>query len=465
MTSLHKFVGDRAFYRRMLAVVLPIIIQNGITNFVSLLDNIMVGQIGTVQMSGVAIVNQLLFVFNLCVFGAISGAGIFTAQFFGCQDHEGVRHTFRFKLLAGAAIAVGGISIFLLGGDTLIRLYLQGEGAAENAQLSLFYGLKYLKVMLLGLPAFAIANAYAGTLRETNQTTVPMVAGVTAVIVNLVLNWVLIFGHLGAPAMGVEGAALATVISRYVELLIVAGWTHRNSSRNLFIIGVFRSFRIPVTLLGGIIRKSMPLLINEFLWASGMATINQCYSTLGLDVVAAQNISSTLYNLASVVFLSMGNAVGIIIGQMLGAGRPEAEVRDTDRKLIATSVVSCLVFAMLMASASGLFPQIYNTTDDVRHLATWLICISAMMMPFNAYTNAAYFTLRSGGQTLVTFLFDSCFVWTVCVPLAFCLSRFTNLGILPIYAICQGTDLLKCAIGAYMIKKGAWIQTLVKNHA
>ena len=319
--------------------------------------------------------------------------------------------------------------------------------------------------MLLGLPAFAIANAYAGTLRETNQTTVPMVAGVTAVLVNLVLNWVLIFGHLGAPAMGVEGAALATVISRYVELLIVAGWTHRNSSRNLFIIGVFRSFRIPATLLGGIIRKSMPLLINEFLWASGMATINQCYSTLGLDVVAAQNISSTLYNLASVVFLSMGNAVGIIIGQMLGAGRPEAEVRDTDRKLIATSVVSCLVFAMLMASASGLFPQIYNTTDSVRHLATWLICISAMMMPFNAYTNAAYFTLRSGGQTLVTFLFDSCFVWTVCVPLAFCLSRFTNLGILPIYAICQGTDLLKCAIGAYMIKKGAWIQTLVQNHA
>jgi Na+-driven multidrug efflux pump len=265
--------------------------------------------------------------------------------------------------------------------------------------------------------------------------------------------------------MGVEGAALATVISRYVELVIVAGWTHRNSSRNLFIIGVFRSFRIPVTLLGGIIRKSMPLLINEFLWASGMATINQCYSTLGLDVVAAQNISSTLYNLASVVFLSMGNAVGIIIGQMLGAGRPEAEVRDTDRKLIATSVVSCLVFAMLMASLSGLFPQIYNTTDSVRHLATWLICISAMMMPFNAYTNAAYFTLRSGGQTLVTFLFDSCFVWTVCVPLAFCLSRFTNLGILPIYAICQGTDLLKCAIGAYMIKKGAWIQTLVQNHA
>ena len=465
MTALHRFIGDRAFYRRMLAVVLPIIIQNGITNFVSLLDNIMVGQIGTVQMSGVAIVNQLMFVFNLCIFGATSGAGIFTAQFFGSQDHDGVRHTFRFKLLAGAVLGAAGIGIFLLGGDVLIRLYLQGEGTLENAQLSLSYGLDYLKIMLWGLPAFAIANAYSGTLRETNQTTVPMVAGVAAVLVNLGLNWVLIFGHLGAPALGVEGAALATMISRYVELLIVAGWTHRNSGRNRFIVGAFRSFRLPGGLLKNIIRKGMPLLINEFLWASGMATINQCYSTLGLDVVAAQNISSTLYNLASVVFLSMGNAVGIIIGQMLGAGRLETEVRDADRKLIATSVVSCLAFAGLMGAASGVFPQIYNTTDQVRSLATWLICISAMMMPFNAYTNAAYFTLRSGGQTLVTFLFDSCFVWVICVPLAFCLSRFTNLGILPIYAICQGTDLLKCAIGAYMIKKGAWIQTLVQNNA
>lgn len=460
---LRRYIGDKIFYRRMLAVVLPIIIQNGITNFVSLLDNIMVGQIGTVQMSGVAIVNQLLFVFNLCIFGATSGAGIFTAQFFGSGDHDGVRHTFRFKLLVGSVLVAAGIGIFLLGGESLITLYLQGEGAVENAQLSLAYGLKYLKVMLFGLPAFAIANAYSGTLRESNQTTVPMLAGVSAVLVNLALNWVLIFGHLGAPAMGVEGAALATVISRYVELAIVSVWTHTHSSHNPFISGAFRSFRIPASLLRSIIRKGMPLLINEFLWASGMAMMNQCYSTRGLDVVAAQNISSTIYNLASVVFLSMGNAVGIMIGQMLGAGRTEDEVRDTDRKLITASVVSCVLFGVLMAAISGLFPQIYNTTDEVRQLAAWLICISAVMMPFNAYTNAAYFTLRSGGQTVVTFLFDSCFVWIVCVPLAYCLSRFTTIGILGLYAICQATDFIKCVLGAYMIRRGAWIQTLVNE--
>jgi Na+-driven multidrug efflux pump len=219
---------------------------------------------------------------------------------------------------------------------------------------------------------------------------------------------------------------------------------------------------VPATLVKQITIKGTPLLVNEFLWSSGMAFLSQCYSTCGLDVVPAMNISSTLYNLASVTFLSMGNSVGIIMGQMLGAGTSEAEIRDANRKLVAVSIAFGVVFGGLMAAASVLFPRIYNTTDDVRHLATLLICISAAMMPFNSYTNAAYFTLRSGGQTMVTFLFDSCFVWTCCVPVAFCLSRFTGLSIIPLYIICQSMDFIKCTIGAFMIRQGKWIQNLTQ---
>lgn len=458
--KLNRYVGDKHFYRRVFAVALPIIVQNGITNFVSLLDNIMVGQVGTIPMNGVAIVNQLLFVFNLCIFGASSGAGIFTAQYYGSENHEGVRHTFRFKVMAGLLLTALGVAVFLLAGTPLINLYLQGEGSPADIQATLSYGWDYLLVMLWGLPAFALSNAYSSTLRESNQTLVPMIAGIAAVVVNLALNTVLIFGLLGFPALGVVGAAVATVISRYVELLVVAGWTHLNSSKNPFIVGAYRSVYLPRQLLGKIVVKGMPLLLNEALWSTGMAFLSQCYSTRGLDVVAAQNISSAIYNLSSVVYLSMGNAVGIIIGQMLGANKPAEEVRDTDRKLIVTSVFSCLVFGGLMAAVSGVFPLIYNTTDSVRHLATLLICISAAMMPFNAYTNAAYFTLRSGGKTIVTFLFDSCFVWAVCVPLAFCLSRFTAIGIIGLYAICQSMDIIKAMIGAVMIRKGSWIQNL-----
>lgn len=459
---LKRYLGDRTFYRRVLGVAVPIIIQNGITNFVSLLDNIMVGQVGTIPMSGVSIVNGLMFVFNLCIFGASSGAGIFTAQFYGSRDDGGVRNTFRFKFLICTTIAVLGILLFLSGGPALIGLYLTGEGDAAAAAGALAYGLEYLHMMLWGFLPFALTNVYASTLRETGETAVPMMGGIAAVLVNLCLNYVLIFGHFGAPEMGVSGAALATVISRYVELVIVAGWTHLHHTRNPYIVGAYRSLYIPGKLLKAIIIKGMPLLINEFLWSSGMATLNQCYSTCGLDVVPAMNISSTLYNLGSVVFLSMGNAVGILMGQMLGAGNPESVVRDANRKLIAVSVASGVVFGGLIASVSGLFPQIYNTTDSVRLLAAQLICVSAVMMPFNSYTNATYFTLRSGGQTMVTFLFDSCFVWICCVPLAFCLSRFAQLPILPLFAICQAMDLIKCLIGAFMLKQGKWIQNLTQ---
>lgn len=455
-----RYIGDRKFYRRVLQVAVPIIVQSGITNFVNLLDNIMVGQVGTIPMSGVSIVNGLIFVFNLCVFGASSGAGIFTAQFHGCDDDQGVRHTFRFKLLICTAITLLGIGVFLVGGEALIGLYLTGDGDATTAVAVAEEGLKYLHVMLWGFLPFAIANAYASTLKECGNTIIPMFGGIVAVLVNLVLNYVLIFGHLGAPALGVEGAAIATVISRYVELAFLAIWTHRNHEKNPFIQGAYRSMHIPGNLFKTIVIKGMPLLVNEALWSAGMAIMNQCYSTCGLDVVPAMNISSTIFNLASVVFLSLGNAVGIIMGQMLGAGQSEDTIRDTNRKLVVVSILSGILFGGLMAACSGLFPKIYNTTDAVRQLATYLICVNACVMPFNSYTNAAYFTLRSGGQTLITFLFDSCFVWVVCIPVAYCLSRFTSLTIVPLFAICLSLDLIKCAIGAFMIRQGKWIQNL-----
>ena len=457
-----KFIGDRQFYRRTLAVAIPIIIQNGITNFVSLLDNIMVGQVGTMPMSGVSIVNQLLFIFNLCVFGASSGAGIFTAQFHGSGDHKGITHTFRFKVLVCSFISLVGIAIFSLLNTPLIGLYLTGEGDPMAAAQALSSAQDYLAVMLWGLIPFALTTAYSSTLRECGQTTVPMVAGVCAVLVNLVLNYCLIFGHFGLPEMGVRGAALATVISRYVELAIVAAWTFLHADQQKFIRGAYRSIYIPKKLLWGMITKGMPLMINEFLWSMGIATMNQAYSTCGLDVVPAMNISSVLFNLGSVAFMALGASVGIIMGQMLGAGVKEAELRDTNRKLVALSVASGIFFGGVLAAASPFFPRLYNADESVRNLATILICITACTIPFNSYTNAAYFTLRSGGKTMVTFLFDSCFVWSICVPLAYCLSRFAKLPIIPLYVICQSAELLKCTLGFIMIRQGKWIQNLTK---
>ena len=457
---LRKYLGDKALYRRFLLVVIPIIVQNAITNFVSLLDNIMVGQVGSLPMSGVSIVNNMMFVYSLCIFGASSGAGIFTAQFYGSDDHEGIRHTFRFKLLICTVLSVLGIFFFTALGTPLINLYLQGDGNPADAAEILHHGLNYLYMTFWGFIPFAISKAYSSTLRETGQTTVPMVAGITAVFVNLILNYVLIFGHFGAPAMGVAGAALATAISRYVELAIVVTWTHKHKQICQFIRGAYRSIYIPRSLLKQISVKGLPLLFNEALWSVGMAFLNQCYSTCGLDVVPALNISSTISNLAGVAFIAGGSAVGILMGQMLGASDSAEQIRDNNRKLVVANVVIGSVFGLLLASTASIFPMLYNATESIRRTATLLILVCAATMPIHSYLNATYLTLRSGGKTLVTFVFDSGFLWCCSIPVAFVLSRFTDLPILPLYIICQSVDVIKCFIGARMLKNGSWIQNL-----
>ena len=460
---LQKYIGTRSFYSRVLKVAVPIVIQNGITMFVSLLDNIMVGQVGTSQMSGVSIANTLFFVFNLCVFGASAGAGIFGSQFYGSQDYQGIRYTFRFKILACSTLAIFVIGLFLTFGSNLIGLYLQGDGNPQDAASALKYGLEYLHVMLFGLLPFAISNAYASTLRETGNATVPMVAGVVAVLVNLVLNFILIFGHLGLPAMGVRGAALATVISRIVELTVVAGWTHLRSDRNLYIQGAFRSLYIPGKLLKDIFLKGMPLLINEFLFSLGNAVNGQLQSTCGLDVLPASNISGTIHNVACVAFIAIGHSIGIIMGQMMGAGESKEKIQDSFTKMAVLSIAASTVLGIVMACVSGLFPRIYNTTDAVRILATKLICVSACIMPFSAYVHAAYFGMRSGGKTLITTVFDSGFIWFYSIPVTFALCHFTNLSIVVIAFVPVTADILKCLFGYYVIKKGDWIQNLSKR--
>ena len=453
--------GGKQFYRRLFLIALPIILQNGISNFVSLLDNIMVGQLGTAPMSGVSVVNQLMLIFYICIYGAASGGGIFVAQFFGSNDHKSIRYAMRFKVYFSLLFSVLAIFLFCLKSDALIGMFLQGEGSAEEASQILTYGKQYLAVMLWGLVPFAIANAYASTLRECGKTAPPMVASVCAVLINLILNYLLIYGKFGFPALGVTGAALATVISRYAELAIVAFWTHLNSRVYPFIRGFYRSFYIPADLFRQIFTKSLPLLFNEFLWSTGMTLLNQCYSTCGLDVVPAMNISSTLVNLATVVCFAIGNSVGIIIGQMLGANHSQQEVLSASKKCLWTGFGSGVLFGLIMVAVSALFPLMYNTTPEVRHLSTQLICLAGLLsLPTHAFLHPVYFAIRAGGNTLITTLYDSGFLWFTMVPLAYILSRFTGISILWLYTLINAMELIKCAIGYRMLNQGKWIHNL-----
>lgn len=463
-----RYIGDKEFYKMVLVIAFPILLQNGITSFVGLLDNIMVGQLGTELMSGVAIVNQLINVFNICIFGAVSGASIFSAQFYGQGNHEGVRNTFRFKLICCAVITLLWIAIFVFCGSELISLFLTDDGAG-NIFMTHEAAMEYLRVMLLGIIPYMLTQTYASTLRETGQTILPMIAGIVAVITNLFLNYLLIFGNFGCPKLGVVGAAIGTVISRFIESGIVIIWTHANSKRNIFIQGAYRIFEkgkawIPGNLVGEIIKKGTPLLVNESLWSIGQAVLVQCYSMRGLNAVAAINISTTVSNLFNIVFIALGSAISIVVGQQLGAGEMEKAV-DTDRKMIFFSVISCVVVGAILFVCAPLFPKIYNTSEIVRSLATGLIRISSLFMPLYAFYHASYFTLRTGGKTLITFLFDSCYVWIVNIPVAYVLSRYTEMSILPIYFLCQSVEIFKVILGYVLLKKKVWVNNIVETIA
>lgn len=456
-----KFIGDKAFYKMVFAVAIPIMLQNGITNFVSLLDNIMVGQVGQEQMNGVAIVNQLFFIFNLGVFGAVSGAGIFTAQFHGKGDKEGVVQTFRFKLWTAVVISAIAVVVFATLNETLINLYLTSDSQYQgDVGAMLNYGKEYLWIMLVGLLPFALSQAYSATLRETGHTVLPMVAGFVAVVVNCVGNYLLIFGKFGCPELGVSGAAIASVLSRFVELAILVFYTHWRKdiycSKGLF----DRFFHVDKQLVVNIFKKGAPLFVNELCWATGMSVLAMCYSMRGPDVVAAYSISSTVVNVFNIAYMALGNSVGIIVGKYLGAGDVQT-AQEVDVKLIAFSVFTGVVMGGLLAATSSLFPKGYMVTDEAKRIAATFLLMSGCLMPLHGFLHSCYFTLRCGGRTLITFLYDSVFVCVVNVPIAFLLAKLTAWDVVWIYLAANGVEVLKAVLGYVMLKKKIWINRIV----
>ena len=457
-----KFFGDRKFLKNVAVITLPIVIQNTISNFVGLLDNLMVGRCGTDSMNGVSIFSQLFFVFILCVWGSSCGAGIFTAQFFGKGDHKGVRDTFRIKLYLVGIATIAGAAVFLLFGEYFMEKFIHESDSVGDPVATMRHAKDYMMIMLIGMIPTALGMVYAGTLRDIGETSVPMKAGFVAVFVNLILNYLLIFGKFGFPELGVKGAAIATVVSRFVESGIEIVWTHTHKEKCRFIDGAFASFKVPVSLVKKIVIKGIPLAANETLWSLGLTMLNQSFSLRGLAVVAAINITNTMANLFNVFLFAIGESISILAGQLLGAGKNE-DAKSTANRMIALSFVVSAVIGGVLVLFKDLFPAFYNTENEVKNFAANFIMQTGVFLPVLAVVHGCYFTLRSGGKTFITFLFDSVFVWVFIVPAAFVLTRYTAMGIIMIYLIVKCLDLIKCAIGIVLVKKGVWVNNIVSN--
>lgn len=453
---MKKLIGSKGFYKMVLAICIPIVIQNGFTNLASLLDNIMIGQLGTLSMSGVSITNQLLQVFNVTIFGAMSGPGIFMAQFYGKKNKEGVENCFRIKLIIGIIIALLAIFLFYTFGQQLISLYLNDN--PTDSLKTLNYGMDYLKIMLIGLIPFVITQVYSSSLRETGNTVLPMIASVVAVIVNFCINYILIFGHFGFPQLGVTGAAIGTVVSRVVEMSIniVGGY------RNTYLKEAMVLKKVPLSLTKEMLKRGLPLLCNEILWSISIALISQSYSTRGIIAVAAINITTTVTNFFMIVCYAMGNSISIVVGQQLGAGEIE-KAKDYDLKMLFMNFVMCLAIGIVLFNVSSLIPQIYNTSLEVKALASQLLKIAACMLPIISIYYSSYFTMRAGGKTFLTFLFDSGYTFVFTFMSALLLTRLTSLPILTIYLLVQCVDIPKATLGLVLVRKGIWVHNIVSD--
>ena len=458
--KIKEFIGNKAFYKMTLGIAVPMMVQNLISSFVSLLDNVMVGKLGTEDMSAVSIVNQLYFVFTLALFGAVSGAGIFTSQFHGKNDDEGIRYTIRFKTVTVISLTVIASFIFFFLGDFLIGLFLHEGDNSSNLELTSTIARKYLNIIIIGLLPFAISNIFSSTLRETGQTVIPMITGFVTVFVNCILNYILIFGKLGFPALGAEGAAIATVIARFVECAVFIIYVVAKKKQFPFFKGAFKSMYVPKDLLKRITVKGMPLLLNEFLWAGGMSVLSMSYSLHGIAVVAGFSISSTVVNLLSISFQALGSSISIIAGKLLGAGKFD-EAISTVKKMFAFTLFASVLVGASIYIASNPILALYNTSDEAKSYAEFFMKTVAFVTPINAFAHASYFTLRSGGKTFVTFLFDSVLLWGFVVPLAFALFYVCHLSIFIIFPIVQCTDIVKDIIGYIFIKKKVWVINIV----
>ncbi|MFR7816185.1 MAG: MATE family efflux transporter [Clostridium sp.] len=248
-------VKNQMIYRRALKLAIPMMIQNGITNMVGLIDNVMVGSIGTEAMTAVSIVGQLIFVFNLAIFGGISGPGIYAAQYYGQGNEEGFRNAVRMKMWICGICIIAGLLLFLLAGENLIGLYLHGESQVVNASFTMSYAKEYLAIMLFTFVPFGVTQIYASSLRETGESIKPMVAGIASVVIDVVFNYFLIYGKFGFPELGVRGAAIATLMARVVEMLVVVIWTHCKKKEITFINGLYRTLLVPKAIMGEMIKK------------------------------------------------------------------------------------------------------------------------------------------------------------------------------------------------------------------
>jgi len=444
---------SKKFIKSFFVVAMPMILQQTLAASVQLVDNFMVGQLGESAISGVASVNQIFFIGMLLVFGITGGAGIYTAQFYGDRNFDKLKQSYRLKIVCSIGISILIMAISIIFRESLVGLFLdEGSTAFEMAK-------SYIVIGAFGLIPMALNTAIGSTFREIARPIYPTMATTTSILLNTFLNWVLIFGNLGMPAMGVEGAAIATVTARTVEsmlMLLLVKYKGKEFSTRLV-----NMYRIQKELIKKIFEKAIPLAMNELLWSTGTTVLFFAYALRGEEQLAGHSIAYTIFQLAFVVFSGVGVAVSVMVGNELGADNIE-KARENSKNIMILGATMATVMGLAVFLLSGQILSFYNINELAYKVAKTNIGTLALFFPAILINVSIFFSMRAGGDTKSTLIMDAVFTWVVPVPLALFMGYFTDLPIYTMFFYVSLTEVLKLVLAVYRYRKGYWLQNLTK---
>ncbi len=456
---MKKYIGDKAFYKMALALIIPVVVQQLILSIAGYVDNFMINGYDPIAYAGVSVANRFMFIVNFFWIGIASGISIFVAQYYGAKMEKHITGTIQLGVLL--SIVLGVLSFFLIYylGPVTINLFFPNKTAEDI--LAINFGIDYVKIISYGSVVILLNFMVATIYRSLGKPKVPLIAGIIGIVANIIMNFLFIYGYFGFNEMGASGAALATIISKGIELfiLILAAFLY---NKNGFAYKIFKGNYIQKPLFINYLKKGAPVIANEILWAFGITVLARFITGGNLEWIIAYGYSQNVTDLFFVYYAGMAVGTSVILGQTLGEG-DFVKAKDYYYKLFGLMLISNLIAIVLMIGASPLLLHFLADSKQIFMLAYQLILLNVPFIVIYGYTAMTYYTLRAGGDSLRAFLIDQLPAYLVGLPIVILLSYQEpkwNLGILLIFLFSKSTDLVKVYFSRKVIKKDTWLRNI-----
>ncbi|MBU3106125.1 MATE family efflux transporter [Clostridium gasigenes] len=449
-----KITKDRKFYKLLLSISLPIAVQNIITFAVSMIDTIMVGSLGEVQLSAVAIANNLFFILMILMFGLAGGSNIMISQYFGKGDKKSIH-----KILSIMYRVCIGITLIFIGIGVFIPKQFMSIFTADSAVIEA--GASYLKIICIGYLFYAVTNCTIMILRSVKTVRISIVVYSISLIVNAFLNWVLIFGNLGAPKLGIKGAAIATVIARIIEfaivLIFIAFYEEKIRLKIKYLL------KIDKLMLKDFIKICTPVLFNELLWSTGASMISIIVGRMGTDIVAANSINTVAHQFVTVFIFGLSNAAAVIVGNTIGEGKKEAAV-EYAFTIGFFSIAMGMIAGIIIYLIRPVVVDLYNVTDATKMIAMEIMKVTSIIVVFQSLgVNMMMGVLRGGGDAKFVLVNDIIFMWLVAIPGGFLAAFVFKLPIVIVFFIIKSDEVLKSIVSIFRVTSGKWVKDVTRD--